>query len=126
MGLFSNIRDRIRSRSKRAEPELSPEEILHSVIDDELEEDSDLEAIWVDMAEDAGILDSVDQAQQFADLNLDANVMELFLAGWVNFEGEDSETVVAAREEFFEIMSEYNISEDNFDWDAWRDWYKGD
>jgi hypothetical protein len=39
--------------------------------------------------------------------------------------GEDSEAVIAAREEFEHVLSNYAIDISDFDWDSWRDWYEG-
>jgi len=48
----------------------------------------------------------------------------LLYEGWFNREG-DADTRVAAREAFYEYM--YWDEDDNeFDWDAWREWYNSD
>ena len=49
---------------------------------------------------------------------------ELFYQGFVNVSG-DSDQMQAARDAFFDLLDEYDISIDVFDWDDWRDWYEG-
>ena len=46
---------------------------------------------------------------------------DLFNAGWI--EGGTTESRQQARDEFFSLMEEFDISVENFDWDDWRDWY---
>lgn len=62
-----------------------------------------------------------DEYQEFADA-----AEELFYEGFVNVSG-DSEQMQNARAEFFALLEEYDIAIgiDEFDWDAWRDWYEG-
>lgn len=48
----------------------------------------------------------------------------LFYTGFVNVSG-DSDEMQTARDEFFALLDEYDISIDVFDWDDWRDWYEG-
>lgn len=36
-----------------------------------------------------------------------------------------SEEVIAARQQFEDLLSEFHIDIRDFDWDAWRDWYEG-
>lgn len=52
---------------------------------------------------------------------------DLFWQGWGHdSEGgaEDSDARKAARDEFFELMAEYDLDAALFDWNDWRDWYE--
>lgn len=48
----------------------------------------------------------------------------LFETGWVDT-NVDANTRQAARDAFFDLLAQYDISEEHFDWDSWREWYKG-
>lgn len=48
---------------------------------------------------------------------------DLFESGWLEMEGHSAEELEAIREQFFDLMEEYDVSIEDFDWDAWRDWY---
>lgn len=48
---------------------------------------------------------------------------DLFEAGWLEMEGRSAEELEEIREQFFDLMEEYDVSIEDFDWDAWRDWY---
>ena len=114
MGLFSRIRDRFRRKSVTAvDPRLV--EIREETEDIHAEPDL-IDVIWHEVDEMP-----VDQQASFV---LDNNAAELFRVGWM--EGDSGDDVVNARNEFFDLMEAYDISRDEFDWDAWRDWYSGD
>jgi hypothetical protein len=77
---------------------------------------SELQGLW-DMLESGFVNDS-----ERADWELEAS--EYFELGFVA-DGDmvDQDTREWAREHFFALMEEYDISIELFDWDAWRDWY---
>jgi hypothetical protein len=50
---------------------------------------------------------------------------DLFEQGWIEFDEDTSpEELQAIRDSFFELMEEFDVSIEDFDWDAWRDWYE--
>lgn len=120
MGFFDRIRGLFGGGSSPVE---NPSEIVESVLE-ELEDDA-LQDIWENFADAEGARDSLEIAHEFEEFAHDSNGMELFRLGWVDFDAEGgSDEVQAARDAFFDLMEEYDISRDEFDWDAWRDWYK--
>lgn len=73
-----------------------------------------------------GIFENVESAHFFTDEEYQefAEAAEdLFYQGFVNVSG-DGEQMQAARDDFFALMEEYDISVEVFDWDDWRDWYE--
>lgn len=116
MGLFSRLRG-IFSREEK------PSEIVSEVIAEVGE--PELEVIWQDIAEELDAESDLDSAHEFENFAHDGNGLELFQAGWIDSD-VDEETRQSARDEFFELMEAYDISRDEFDWDAWRDWYEGE
>lgn len=93
-------------------------EEVHEYIKQEFGEEDELIEIWTDAVEDN--IGDMDELKDFA---MDANGAELFRVGWVD-DGANHDERQAARDEFFDLMEAYDISRDEFDWDAWRDWYE--
>lgn len=94
------------------------EELLEETSDEVSDGDDEIRDLW------EAITGEMDYStlQDFATYD---NAVELFRQGWVDVLGDSGEDIVHAREEFFDLMEAYDISRDEFDWDAWRDWYEG-
>lgn len=115
MSLFSRLRSVVRSVFVRDDIALDE---VHEAVAEEFGEEDELVEIWHETIEE-NISDSA-ELREFA---LDEHGLELFRIGWVD-EGENPDERQAARDEFFDLMEAYDISRDEFDWDAWRDWYE--
>lgn len=116
MSLFSRVRGFIRSViSTDASEEIQVEEAILEAFGEE----DELVEIWHEVVEE-NLSGDIHELREFT---LDQHGAELFKRGWVD-DGEDTDERVNAREEFFELMEAYDISREEFDWDAWRDWYK--
>lgn len=109
MGLFSRIRSFFSTNTDRVRQEIEQE------AGDILSEDGALETVWQE-------LDDTLSDENLHQFTIENNGAELFRLGWMG-EG-DSDEVQAAREAFFDLMEDYSIDRDEFDWDAWRDWYE--
>lgn len=113
MGLFSRVSSFVRSAFKR-EPQL---DVQQAAVRDELSDiDDDLRHVWDEIA------DTVDDESQYA-FTVTDNGAELFRQGWMD-DGLSGEDRANARDEYFDLMEAYDISRDEFDWHAWRDWYE--
>lgn len=119
MSLFSRIGGFLRSVFREDVEEADTREVIDAelaefdIIEDELAD------IWQNTVEEN--IGDLDEIKDFA---VDDRGAELFATGWINGD-ESAEDRQLAREEFFELMDAYSIGRDEFDWDAWRDWYEG-
>jgi hypothetical protein len=52
-----------------------------------------------------------------------SDAADLFESGFIDIEGKDAQELQDIRDAFFEMMEQYDISIEDFDWDDWRDWY---
>lgn len=52
-----------------------------------------------------------------------AAALEYFEAGWIDTELDEIDRW-NAREEFFNLMEQFELDIALFDWDDWRDWYE--
>lgn len=82
--------------------------------DQERDWPDELQGMW-DQVDDR-IRDESDRAD-FID-----RAQELFNLGFV--EGGTTEDRQGYRDDFFSLMEEWDIEIEQFDWDAWRDWYE--
>lgn len=119
MGFFSKLRDSLGRFSRRED---ATEESIVAQLEDEIEDirSEGLGDLW-----DDSLIDNMDDVATAHEFAIEQNGAELFRIGWMEFEG-DPDTTQAARDEFFDLMEAYDISRDEFDWDAWRDWYEGE
>lgn len=108
-----SFRDELGRFRKATEEEQA--ELDHDRIIEEADLDDALTDVWQNTVEE--FLGGTPDLHEFA---FDNRGAELFRLGWV----EMSEDAADARQEFFELMEMYDISRDEFDWDAWRDWYE--
>lgn len=100
-------------------PDVDPDvEAVAETIAAEFGEEDELVEIWRDAVED-----NISDAHDLKEFTLDQHGAELFRIGWADG-GDNEEDCQNARDEFFELMEMYDISRDEFDWDAWRDWYE--
>lgn len=118
MSIFSRIGNFLRSTFIGPSHDEQVREEVHEVIAEEFGEEDELVEIWNEAVEDN--LTDADDLKEFA---LDSDGIELFRVGWVD-EGDNPDERQAARDAFFDLMEAYDISRDEFDWDAWRDWYE--
>lgn len=120
MSLFSRIGGFFRNvvSGGASSHDVEVREEVHDYIAQEFGEEEELVEIWTDAVEDN--IGDVDELHDFA---LDMHGADLFRIGWVD-DGANSDERQAARDEFFDLMEAYDISRDEFDWDAWRDWYE--
>ena len=118
MGLFSRITAAVRSvfTPRKAAQETSDRAAVEAELDTF---DDDLQTIW------DGLGDAIGDDSEMRAFTLDNSGADLFATGWTD-DDVDEEDRANAREEFFELMEAYDISRDEFDWDAWRDWYEGE
>lgn len=58
-----------------------------------------------------------------AGVDFASTAQDLFTAGFIDA-GGDADYMQWARDEFFALMEEFDISIEVFDWDDWRDWYE--
>lgn len=118
-----SFRSRLKSlfSRKKVSEQQQAEEIVKEIIDEV--DETDLQEIWTDIADEMQATATLSLAHDFDSFAHVDNGLELFTLGWVDM-GEDSDTVANARNEFFELMEQYDISRDEFDWDSWRDWYE--
>jgi hypothetical protein len=118
VSLFGRIRSFFSGGSRKVNPDEIARDEAHTVIAEEFGEEDELIAIWEDTIEE-----NIDSGEHLREFTLDQHGADLFRMGWVD-EGENADERQAARDEFFELMEAYDISRDEFDWDAWRDWYE--
>lgn len=118
MSIFSRVKDFFRNAFVGKSHDDEVLEQVHEAVADEFGEDDELVEIWNESVEEN--IDDADALKEFA---LDSDGLELFRVGWVD-EGENTEDRQAARDAFFDLMEAYDISRDEFDWEAWRDWYE--
>lgn len=84
---------------------------------------SDQERDWPDQLQ--GMWDQIDEVFKNESDKADFvdQAQELFYVGYIS-EGFTTEERQGFRDEFFALMDEFDISIEQFDWDAWRDWYE--
>ena len=118
MGFFSRITSAVRSvfSFRRAAQETTDRAAVEAEVDTF---DDDLQTIW------DGLGGAIADDSEMRAFTLDNSGSDLFATGWVADDVDDDERA-NAREEFFELMEAYDISRDEFDWDAWRDWYESE
>lgn len=77
----------------------------------------EIQEIWQNSTGYGGWL-TADEMAEFQEDGAD-----LFHTGWID-DTADSDARQEARDHFFDLMAQFDLDAELFDWDSWRDWYE--